>query len=327
MKPAEGTSEGVQPDFFGGQKRVVIEGKGQVRQASLEDYGKLEKMKAESEYKLGDKIVFKGSNATITTKPYELYGGKWQDAKTVDGKTITVPTPSEKGKNVLLKQKEFESQQDQFRKLKMVGAKTKAESPNARISEIESLLASKKRISTKEHGANREVLRMELGELRAKQFASKNRTPESIEKEIQEAESELQKRSSAITRTMQSRAKRKSGSKLTTLAYQNAYPKLETTSLEYYREELQDQHDMMTGKREMSSDMFEKAIRVMNARTERAQMSDMSRSAKIAPSFQVWANSPNRYDWPNVDTKITRKPKTKAIKSSNPKLPKLKSVG
>jgi len=250
MKPAEGTDEGIQPDFFGGQKHVVIEGKGQVRQASLEDYGKLEKMKADA-------------------KP----------------KTTT------------------------------------------RISEIESLLASGERISTKEHGANRDMLKMELGELRARQFASQNRTPVSIAKEMQEAEAELRKRSSAITRTMQSRAKHKSGSVLTTLAYQNAYPKLGTTSLEYYREELQDQHDMMTGKREMSSDMFEKAIRVMNARTERSQQSDMGRSAKIAPSFHVWANSPNRYDWPNVDTKITRKPKTKATKSSNPKLPRLKSVG
>lgn len=44
----EGTDSGVIEDMFSGEKKtVVIEGKGEVRQASLIDWGKVEQLKGE----------------------------------------------------------------------------------------------------------------------------------------------------------------------------------------------------------------------------------------------------------------------------------------
>ena len=42
---------------------------------------------------IGATVWHNGTPAVITTEPYTLYGGTWQDAKAESGRTITVPTP------------------------------------------------------------------------------------------------------------------------------------------------------------------------------------------------------------------------------------------
>jgi hypothetical protein len=50
--------------------------------------------------KIGDKVWHSGDELTITTEPYDLYGGEFQDAVTEDGKTVTIATPKQRDDNV-----------------------------------------------------------------------------------------------------------------------------------------------------------------------------------------------------------------------------------
>lgn len=55
------------------------------------------------------------------------------------------------------------------------------------------------------------------------------------------------------------------------------------------------------------------ASQVMQTRSPRAIQMDMKRLAKIAPSFEAWLKTPNRYDLPDIDTPDI-KAQAKAIK-------------
>lgn len=68
-------------------------------------------------YSIGDKTWFKGDEITITSEPYELYGGIWQDGITENGKTVTVATPDQRKVNAKAKKHDWKVQQKQFAKL------------------------------------------------------------------------------------------------------------------------------------------------------------------------------------------------------------------
>ena len=73
--------------------------------------------KSGKSYSVGDKVVFKGDDVTITTPAYELHGGMWHDAKTAGGKTVTIPAKGEREKRSQEKKQEWQEQQKQFRNL------------------------------------------------------------------------------------------------------------------------------------------------------------------------------------------------------------------
>jgi len=64
-----------------------------------------------------------GDEVTITTEPYMLHGGVWQDAITESGKTITVITPEQENKNLATARKALRDQQDAFSRLHALSAK------------------------------------------------------------------------------------------------------------------------------------------------------------------------------------------------------------
>lgn len=68
-------------------------------------------------FSLGDKAHHNGTEITIKTAPYELYGAFWQDGVSAAGKTITVPTPSQDAENVKKHQDAWKEQQAAFAKL------------------------------------------------------------------------------------------------------------------------------------------------------------------------------------------------------------------
>ncbi len=69
-------------------------------------------------YQIGDKTWFKGNEITITTEPYELYGGMWQDGIDKDGKTFCVLAPEQQEIEVAKRQEDHRQQQASFSELK-----------------------------------------------------------------------------------------------------------------------------------------------------------------------------------------------------------------
>lgn len=69
-------------------------------------------------FAIGHKIWSRGEEATITTEPYEMHGGQWQDAETESGKTVTVPTPEYKDACGRQLKADWREQQRQFRNLR-----------------------------------------------------------------------------------------------------------------------------------------------------------------------------------------------------------------
>ena len=65
-------------------------------------------------YTVGTKTFFKGTEITITTEPYELYGGFFQDGIDDAGKIITVATPGQIEKDVKKERKQWNEQQAAF---------------------------------------------------------------------------------------------------------------------------------------------------------------------------------------------------------------------
>jgi len=68
-------------------------------------------------HKIGIKVWHKGDEVTITSNPYVLYGGEFQDAITENGRTITIATPEQQSRNAERSRTEWTEQQSQFRKL------------------------------------------------------------------------------------------------------------------------------------------------------------------------------------------------------------------
>jgi hypothetical protein len=68
-------------------------------------------------HKVGAKIWYNGDEVTITTKPYDLYGGEFQDAVTDLGKIVRIRTPRDKDKQVKADQDKWHEQQEAFSRL------------------------------------------------------------------------------------------------------------------------------------------------------------------------------------------------------------------
>lgn len=67
--------------------------------------------------KIGDKTWFKGNEITITTEPYELYGGWWQDGVDETGKPVSVVSPTQRKANTEKAKAEHKEQQAGFARL------------------------------------------------------------------------------------------------------------------------------------------------------------------------------------------------------------------
>lgn len=68
--------------------------------------------------KIGEKTWFRGDEVTITSEPYTLHGGTFQDAVTETGKKVTVATKAQQAANAKAAQDAWKAQQDEFRGLR-----------------------------------------------------------------------------------------------------------------------------------------------------------------------------------------------------------------
>jgi len=69
-------------------------------------------------YNVGEKVWHQGDEVTIITKPYEMYGGFFQDAEIETGKVISIATPDQVINNI---QKDLDGRKDMqegFRRLR-----------------------------------------------------------------------------------------------------------------------------------------------------------------------------------------------------------------
>lgn len=69
-------------------------------------------------YRIGETTYFKGSKVKVTTAPYELYGGEFQDAVTESGKTVTIVTPRQRDAQTKKNQDQYTKQQEAFARLR-----------------------------------------------------------------------------------------------------------------------------------------------------------------------------------------------------------------
>lgn len=68
-------------------------------------------------YRVGEKTWFRGDEVTITSEPYELSGGEFQDAVRDDGKKVSVVTPRYEQARINKNRLDWQQQQDDFKKL------------------------------------------------------------------------------------------------------------------------------------------------------------------------------------------------------------------
>jgi len=68
-------------------------------------------------YEIGTVVWFKGDKVTITSEPFMLHGGEFQNAEREDGRSVVVATPAQKLKDVQIRRAEREAQQAEFRRL------------------------------------------------------------------------------------------------------------------------------------------------------------------------------------------------------------------
>lgn len=68
-------------------------------------------------YTIGEEVWHQGDPVTVTTEPYTLYGGEWQDAETEGGKTVTMLTPECRDRQARRKQERWKEEQAAFRRL------------------------------------------------------------------------------------------------------------------------------------------------------------------------------------------------------------------
>lgn len=121
-------------------------------------------------YAIGDETHFKGDKVTITSEPYELYGGMWQDAETEDGKKVTLPTPGERSKQVKDNHDAWQQQQGEFRGLREAGDSTGDDPGETEAEEQAGPVA----FNPDEHGGYKPLLevvdRIADGEIKADEF-------------------------------------------------------------------------------------------------------------------------------------------------------------
>lgn len=73
-------------------------------------------------YEIGEKTYHNGNEITITSAPYTLYGGTWQDGTNEAGKTVTVRAKSEVVARVAEHQAAYAKQQAEFARLAQLEA-------------------------------------------------------------------------------------------------------------------------------------------------------------------------------------------------------------
>lgn len=78
-------------------------------------------------YEIGATVWAYGKENTITSGPFELYGGEFQNATNPDGKEIVIITPRQNEKDLAAKREERKIEQAGFARLKAT-AKAKAKS-------------------------------------------------------------------------------------------------------------------------------------------------------------------------------------------------------
>lgn len=69
-------------------------------------------------HKIGSKVWYKGDEVVITSAPYVLFGGEFQDALTESGKTVSIATPEQNNANALRAKSDWKAMQSDFSKLK-----------------------------------------------------------------------------------------------------------------------------------------------------------------------------------------------------------------
>ena len=69
-------------------------------------------------YQIGEKIWKAGDEITITSEPYELYGGMWQNGVDENGKSVTIATPEHVAAHVKTEQEAWKRQQEGFRRVR-----------------------------------------------------------------------------------------------------------------------------------------------------------------------------------------------------------------
>lgn len=68
-------------------------------------------------YKIGEKTWSNGNEVTITSEPFILHGGEFQNAVKESGKPCIVPTPEYKAAQIRANQDAWKDRQAEFRKL------------------------------------------------------------------------------------------------------------------------------------------------------------------------------------------------------------------
>ena len=71
----------------------------------------------EAPLKVGDETWHRGEVATVTSEPYELYGGEFVDATTEDGRTVTLATTAQRKATIDRNLRLWKEQQAGFARL------------------------------------------------------------------------------------------------------------------------------------------------------------------------------------------------------------------
>jgi hypothetical protein len=66
---------------------------------------------------VNDKTWYKGDEVTITTEPYEMFGGMFQDAETETGEIVSIATVDQVEKNIAKARSDWKDQQSAFANL------------------------------------------------------------------------------------------------------------------------------------------------------------------------------------------------------------------
>jgi hypothetical protein len=76
-----------------------------------------------TEYEIGEAVWSHGDEYIITTEPYELHGGTFQDGVNETGRTACLATPGEKAKRLEEKKQVRKEMQEGFSRLNKITRK------------------------------------------------------------------------------------------------------------------------------------------------------------------------------------------------------------
>ena len=78
---------------------------------------KQRKLMQKASYEIGETVWSGGDEVTITSEPYELHGGTWQNGVTASGQKKTVITPLARAFDVAKQQTQWKEQQAAFSRI------------------------------------------------------------------------------------------------------------------------------------------------------------------------------------------------------------------